>query len=393
MSWETAQLGDLCVIQIGKTPSRSERKYWEGGSHPWVSISDITRNLNIHATKEHITDRAVREAGCKLIEPKTLLMSFKLSIGKLAFAQIPLFTNEAVAALKPKQASELDSKYLFRALEHIDFNDAGNRAAMGRTLNRRSLGEITIPLPPLDEQRRITAILDKADALRRKRKRALELLDGLTQSFFLNAFGDVERGNPRHPIQPLGSITNEIYRYPTYYGIEYEVDGVPEIRGELIKDNGTLVSDRSQLRYISADTAACFPKTRLYAGDLVMSVRGTIGKVGIVPLSLNGANMTANLVRIAPNRKKILPEYLWVALRTERIKRALTGATATTTIATIKAPDLRNLPIIVPQMDDQKRFCDAVAKIEIGTLSAIKHSDQLENVFASLQHRAFSGQL
>ena len=147
-----------------------------------------------------------------------------------------------------------------------------------------------IPLPPIDEQRRIAAILDKAVSLRRKRKHALELLDSLTQSIFLEMFGTILR-DARYT-KPLSSVTNEIYRYPTYFGIRYEEDGVPEIRGELINDDGTIVEDRSKIRFISSETSKKFPKTILDFDDLVMSVRGTIGKIGRVPRSLSVCPMS-----------------------------------------------------------------------------------------------------
>jgi type I restriction enzyme S subunit len=160
VSWPTAALGEVCNIQIGRTPSRANKSYWEGGSLPWVSIGDISRSDRILSTKEMITERAVTETGCKKIAAGTVLMSFKLSIGKLAIAQTPLFTNEAIAALEISKEDVLDPLFLFRAIENINFEDAGNRAAMGRTLNKQSLSEIKIPLPPLDKQRRIRPDFD-----------------------------------------------------------------------------------------------------------------------------------------------------------------------------------------------------------------------------------------
>lgn len=100
----------------------------------------------------------------------------------------------------------------------------------------------------------------------------------------------------------LGEASNEIYRYPTYYNIEYVDKGIPEIRGALIRENGTLEADLTKYRFISEETCLYFPRTILKEGDFVLSVRGTMGKVAIVSKELEGSNITANLIRISPKR-------------------------------------------------------------------------------------------
>jgi len=117
---------------------------------------------------------------------------------------------------------------------------------------------------------------------------------------------------------PLGDLCKEVYRYPTYYDIEYIADGIPEIRGELIKNDGTLILDKKDWRFISSRTSSKFPRTVLVEGDLVMSVRGTIGKVAVVPADFEGANMTANLLRISPDRSRVDEHYLWRFMRSPK---------------------------------------------------------------------------
>lgn len=157
--WPMVRLGDVCEISIGKTPARKNPEYW-GKGHPWLSIRDMNQGRSLSATAEQITDLAVRETSPRLCEPGTVLFSFKLSIGKVGIAQIPLYTNEAIAAFVPLEAKTLLNEYLFHALQYFGSNLEGQRAVMGQTLNKASLSQITIPLPPLDEQRRIAAILD-----------------------------------------------------------------------------------------------------------------------------------------------------------------------------------------------------------------------------------------
>jgi len=162
----------------------------------------------------------------------------------------------------------------------------------------------------------------------------------------------------------LGEICKEIYRYPTYYGIEYLNNGVPEVRGELITEDGTIDLDRQKWRFISETTSSKFPRTNLEEGDLIMSVRGTIGKVGIVPHELHGGNITANLIRISPNKQRVYERYLWMYMRSPEFLNSLDNESSSTTIKTIKAPNLKALLIPLPSLEKQKRIADILDRAE-----------------------------
>lgn len=194
--WPMVRLGDVCEISIGKTPARKNPEYW-GKGHPWLSIRDMNQGRFLSATAEQITDLAVRETTPRLCEPGTVLFSFKLSIGKVGIAQIPLYTNEAIAAFVPLEAKTLLNEYLFHALQYFGSNLEGQRAVMGQTLNKASLSQITIPLPPLDEQRRIAAILDETGALIEKVDTELSVLQKAQHS----RLHEVLRRSPQVPLK------------------------------------------------------------------------------------------------------------------------------------------------------------------------------------------------
>jgi type I restriction enzyme S subunit len=174
-------------------------------------------------------------------------------------------------------------------------------------------------------------------------------------------------------ILTLGEITEEVYRYPTYYNIEYVIEGIPEVRGELIMSNGSLEPDLAKYRYISPKTAANFPRTCLREGDLVMSVRGTMGKIAIISKSLEGANMTANLIRISPNKNRVFPLFLQQTMISDKFQALLDIASSSTTIKTIKAPELKYMKFAVPPLSEQKK----IAEILITLDEAISKSDEI----------------
>jgi type I restriction enzyme S subunit len=166
----------------------------------------------------------------------------------------------------------------------------------------------------------------------------------------------------------LEAICEEIYRYPTYYNIKYvQQDGVPEVRGELIGNNGELSSDPLEYRYIPKETSANFPRTILHEGDFVLSVRGTMGKIGYIPSRLENANMTANLMRISPNRNKVYPLWLKQFFLSDFFQNRLDEASSATTIKTIKAPELKAIELPLPLLFEQKKIAEILTTVDEAT--------------------------
>lgn len=155
----------LCNIIIGGTPSRKVRRYY-GGPHPWVKISDMTKmsGMYITHTDETLSDAGLANSNVKLIPKDTLLLSFKLSIGKVAITAHNLYTNEAIAAIVPKDKRVLP-KYLYYILPRLDLSGSGARqAAKGQTSSKGRLEKILIPIPPLRVQAAIVREMGKRDA-------------------------------------------------------------------------------------------------------------------------------------------------------------------------------------------------------------------------------------
>ena len=159
-SWEWVRLGDIVQAQIGKTPQRHNSDYWTERDIPWVSIADLT-NGNLTETKEKISSKALKDVfHDRIVAKNTLLMSFKLTIGKVAILRINAVHNEAIVSIIPFIDSEHSLRdYLFVTLPMISQNGDFKDAIKGKTLNKSSLTKLLIPLPPLKEQKRIVAKL------------------------------------------------------------------------------------------------------------------------------------------------------------------------------------------------------------------------------------------
>jgi len=166
-NWEWVRFGNLVEFKIGKTPKRSNLDYWDNGKYPWFSISDIRDGETIYDSKERVSEKAYTDVFKEQISPKgTLIMSFKLSIGKMSILGVDGFHNEAIISIFPIYDSDETIKmYLFRIMKGLDILEDSKKAVKGATLNTTSLNSILVPLPPLAEQKRIVAKVDELFAL------------------------------------------------------------------------------------------------------------------------------------------------------------------------------------------------------------------------------------
>ena len=144
--WPTKPLGELCDVRIGRTPRRDQPQFW-GGDAVWVTISELNGGT-ITSSKEQVSDAAVRECMPEPVPSGTLLFSFKLSIGKMAVAGCPLYTNEAIAALPIRKPEELSRDFLRFALLRESHEGTANTAVMGKVLNKEKVRQLLIPVPP-----------------------------------------------------------------------------------------------------------------------------------------------------------------------------------------------------------------------------------------------------
>lgn len=193
MGWEVATLGELCSVSIGRTPRRNVPRYW-GGSHHWATIRDLN-GATLMSTAQGITDNAINEVMPPPVEPNTLLFSFKLSIGKMAFAGCRMYHNEAIAALPIRNPNVLAPEFLHCALKVKTYDENTNHAVLGKVLNKRKVEEISILLPPIHEQRRIVRILNRMATAEQLHGHAVEATSSLPASLMSRLLEDARDGS------------------------------------------------------------------------------------------------------------------------------------------------------------------------------------------------------
>ena len=183
--WIEKRFDEVFTLQMGKTPDRKNKAFFEG-TNTWVSIKYLGDKY-ILSSHECISDEAA--TNISIVKKGTVIMSFKLTVGKCAIAAKDLYTNEAIMAFNTKDGYEINSSFLYYYFKGYKWNGA-NKAVMGLTLNKATISKHNLFIPPLSTQQSIVSELDKINELIRLKKEQLKDYDNLAQSIFYEMFGD-----------------------------------------------------------------------------------------------------------------------------------------------------------------------------------------------------------
>lgn len=382
-----AAIGDFCVTGSGGTPSRSNSAFY-GGEIPWVKSGELREEI-ITDSEEKITSLAIGNSSAKIVPAGTILIAmYGANVGRVATLGIDAATNQAVCNIQPDPRLA-DTRYIFHYLQsRIDH--FLSRAAGGAqpNISQRIIRETPVPLPPLEEQRQIAAILDKSDALRRKRKRTLELLGGLTQSIFLEMFG-----HPENNFRGLEQVTVGDLLSDTQYGTNSKAG--PEGRFPIIRMGNisyTGYMDYNDLKYIDFD-GIYDDKYTVRRGDILFNRTNSaslVGKTGLYeetrPMAFAGY-----LIRLRTN-ERCIPEYLHAHMNSHYSKSILKNmAKSIIGMANINAKELKTIPILAPSINDQKEFMAQIRVVNEHQITAGRALKATSRLFESLQARAFAG--
>ena len=386
-----AKLGDVFNLQMGKTPARANLAYWTDGTNEWVSIADLSSyEKYVEGTKEKITDLAVQESGIKKISANTVIMSFKLSLGKTAITKTPVYTNEAIMAFLPSGKYDVCPDYFFYLFSGKDWSEGTNRAVMGATLNKATLRNIEIDVPPLDEQRRIAAILDKVTDLINKRRAQLDKLDLLVKSRFVEMFGDPVLNPMNWPSVPLSDMADIVSGVTKGRKTkEHDLIEVPYMAVSNVKDG---YIDWKTVKTIAA-TQSEIDQYRLLPDDVLMTEGGDPDKLGrgaIIKTPLENCIHQNHVFRVRLNETKILPVYFAEYLQHQKAKRYfLRCAKQTTGIASINMTQLKGLPTIVPSTELQISFNKEIEQVNNAKVATEQSLSRLEILKKTLMQQYF----
>jgi type I restriction enzyme S subunit len=291
-----------------------------------------------------------------------------------------------------------EARWLMHCLNAPSCRNQINGFATGTTrsrISRGNLGKIKFPSAPLPEQRRIAEILDKADALQAKRRAALAQLDTLTQSIFLDMFGDpianskqwkrVEMADAvvgKYGIKagPFGSSLKK----EDYATSGYRIYGQEQVIGGRFDIGDYYISERKYQQLKSCAVAE---------GDLLVSLVGSFGKVLIVPVGIEPGIINPRLLKITPNQALVTPDFLASLLQHATVQAEFQRVAHGGTMGILNAGLLKQLKVILPPITLQREFARRVPAVEALKTAQCASLTELDALFANLQHRAFQGDL
>ena len=355
------KLGEVCEIRIGKTPNRSQTLYW-GGDYPWLSISDMKGKI-LCTTKEKITQEAVEKEKMQIVSKGTVVMSFKLSIGKVGILAENMYTNEAIANFVVKNNKMLFNEYLYYALQGMNFDSLTDRAVMGKTLNKAKLNNLSIVYNEPFMQQQIVLRLDGVNKLIESRKQQLSELSKLVKSRFNEMFGD-PINNDKKFAEKTGQ---QCFKFSSGKFLDKNdrvFEGYPAYGG-----NGIAWKSRN---YLIDNPTIIIGRVGAYCGN----VRTTHGKVWISDNAIyikEFKNLDFNLVFLLELMKVI--DFSRFADFSGQPK--------------ITQKPLEKQKYILPPLSLQNEFADFVAQVDKSQLAIQKSLEELETLKKSLMQEYF----
>lgn len=391
MAAMTARLGQLAAITAGQPAPQSTEDFGTEGL-PFIRAGNLAALVAGYDTDrlERVSDAAAARNRLRRVEADSVLFAksgMSAKIGHVYLLQQPAYVVSHLAIVTP--GPDLDSGYLRRWLEEnppsrLIPNDSYP------SIRLEEIGRLQIPLPPLAEQRRIAAILDKADAIRRKRRCAIELAEGLLNSVFLETFGDPMKNPKGWPTAKLGDLItdgpqNGLYRPAEDYG-----SGTPIVRidsfyaGELTglpNLKRVRIGDDLRERYRIADEDI-----------LVNRVNSPkfVGKSAIVPKLLEPTVFESNMMRLRADSSVLNPHFLINFLQQPYVrKQILTRTKDAVNQSSINQDDVQSLQIRVPPLDLQSQFATLKERARGLRARLERAAGQDESLFRSLDQAVF----
>ena len=388
------KLKELFDLQMGKTPSRNNSDYWNTKDNKWISIADLSKcEKYITDTKEYISDIAIKESGINPIPANTVVMSFKLSIGKTAITKEAIYSNEAIMSFRDKKTIELLPDYTYYLMMSKRWDEGTNKAVMGKTLNKATLSEIKVSVHDIAEQQRIVNVLDKLTTLIDKRKKQLKKLDELVKSRFVEMFGDPNSNEKGWTVSTLGEYmtlltdfsANGSYELLDSNVVMYDEPNYAVMVRTTDLEAGNLTDG---VKYIDQTAYELLSKSKLYGGELIMNKIGSAGKIYIMPQIDKPASLGRNAFMFRFD-DRINMVYLYALLSSDygikEIQQYVRGAVT----KTITKESTRSIRVIVPPIELQEQYATFVKQTDKSKLKVQKSLEKLELLKKALMKKYF----
>ena len=354
------RLSDLFNLQMGKTPSRNISSYWTSGKYSWISISDLNNDKYINKTKEKISIEAVKKSGIKVIPANTVIMSFKLSIGKTAITSQDMYSNEAIMAFINKNKVKLSKDYIYYLLQSINWNT--NKAVKGKTINKSIISATKVNIPSYKEQLKIAKILDTLIRRLNSKQNQLKKLDELIKARFVEMFGD-----PANPIniwdpEKLGKIC--ILNPKKEKKLENDDLDVSFVPMSAVSENGAINTTKVKKYSEVKKGFTYFLENDVLFAKITPCMENGKGAVAIGLKNKKGFGSTEFHV-LRPIKGKSNPYWLYTLTSFQSFRKlAELNMTGSAGQKRVPIKFLQNYKVVVPPISLQNEFANFVQQVD-----------------------------
>ncbi len=391
--WPRLPLGEIFEIARGGSPRPIDDYITdaEDGIN-WISIADASDSAKyIERTKRRIRPEGASRS--RAVFPGDLLLTNSMSFGRPYIMRTTGCIHDGWLVLANKREG-IDQDFFYRLLGSDAVYASFAKLAAGATvknLNIELVKGVEVPVPPLPEQRRIAAILDQADALRAKRREALTQLDSLTQSIFIEMFGDPAKNPKGWPLVALSKLIRE--DDSINYGVVQPGDaldeGVPLVRvGDLVDGEFS----GATLKRIDPEIESAYKRSRLRGDEVLVSCVGSVGVTVLATPAMKGFNIARDVARI-PLAEAINRTFVASYLKTDAVQNYFKGELRTVAQPTLNIKQIAETKVYSPPLALQESFASRIQAVEALKTTHKTALSEADALCASLQHRAFAGQL
>ena len=388
------KLKDIFDLQMGKTPSRNNSQYWNADDFKWISIADLTKTGKyISETKEYLSESAVKESGIKVIPANTVVMSFKLSIGKTAITAEDMYSNEAIMAFHDKHVVDILTEYIYYMFKYKNWDEGSNKAVMGKTLNKANLLDAEVEICAIEKQKEIVNVLDKLTAILDRRDKELSYLDNLIKARFVEMFGDPYVNSLKwKKLKIKDAVTiepqNGLYKPQSDYVTDGS--GIPILRIDGFYDG--MVTDFASLKRLKCSETER-QRYLLLEDDIVINRVNSIeylGKCAHIKDLLEDTVYESNMMRMHFDPEYYNPVYICKLLCSQFIyDQIVNHAKKSVNQASINQKDVLDFNIYQPPLDLQNEFANFVHRVDKSKVAVQKALEETQVLFDSLMQQYF----
>jgi len=384
VSWPLVKLRDCCEVVGGATPKREVPEYWDSPDVPWVTPKDVSdlASPTLEDAPEYISVVGFKSCSTSMLPKGSVLVTSRAPIGNIAIAGRDLCTNQGFKSLIPGKS--VDGLYLYYCMKHSSqrLQALGNGATF-KEVSKKIVEEFEIPLPPLPEQKRIAAILDKADAIRRKRHQAIQLADDFLRAVFLDMFGDVIEGAENVvrlsdvAVLDAPMVDPRVDEYIDL--IHIGPDRIEKKIGKLLPALTAREEGLISKKFLFDDRYVLYSKIRPYLRKCAMAEG-----VGLC---------SADMYPVRPVEGLATKEFLWMLLLSDFFTAYTESLPARANIPKLNREELEAFTFSLPEYSQQLKFSSIVRTTNIASQRVVESAAYVDGAFESLSQKAFSGQL